>query len=64
MGILFTELLEVPDALFQVLNLVKRAFQRNPKGVDGAFQAFEKVDLHHSNQKVLAVALRKVSDVL
>ena len=56
--------LKPPDSSLQILDFPNRTLQCNLKGVNGTLQAFKEVHLHHADQVVLTVALRKIIDGL
>src|SRR5262245_30403687 len=47
----------IADFLFECLDLRNRPLHCNLKGIYGAFQPLEEVDLHHANEEFFTVCL-------
>jgi len=62
--IIIEVLLKSGDTFFQLNNLVDSALERQAKGVHGAFEALQEVDLHHGDEDALAAFLGESAEDL
>lgn len=53
----FGRICGVLQSTFKALDLVEEVLHGESKGRNGAFEALEKVDLHHADQKAFAISL-------